>query len=39
MTAILPHGGTLVQRVAQGAEREDLLKQVDTLHKIPVNAW
>lgn len=39
MTAILPHGGTLVQRVSQGAEREDLLKQVDTLHKIPVNAW
>jgi len=39
MTAILPHGGTLVQRVAQGAEREDLLKQVDTLHKILVNAW
>ncbi|MGG4344221.1 sulfate adenylyltransferase [Paenibacillus lautus] len=39
MTAILPHGGTLVQRVAQGAEREDLLKQVGTLHKIPVNAW
>ncbi|MGE7828647.1 sulfate adenylyltransferase [Paenibacillus sp. NPDC093718] len=39
MTAILPHGGTLVQRVAQGAEREDLLKQVDNLHKIPVNAW
>ncbi|MFG1736182.1 sulfate adenylyltransferase [Paenibacillus sp. 843] len=39
MTAILPHGGTLVQRVAQGAEREDLLKQVETLHKVPVNAW
>lgn len=39
MTAILPHGGTLVQRVAQGEEREALLKQVDTFHKIPVNAW
>lgn len=39
MTAILPHGGTLVQRVVQGEEREVLLKQADSFHKIPVNAW
>lgn len=39
MTAILPHGGTLVQRVVLGEEREVLLKQADTYHKIPVNAW
>jgi len=39
MTAILPHGGTLVQRVVQGEEREVLLKQADSFHKIAVNAW
>lgn len=39
MTAILPHGGTLVQRVVLGEEREVLLKQADSFHKIPVNAW
>ncbi|KOP66340.1 sulfate adenylyltransferase [Bacillus sp. FJAT-18019] len=39
MTAILPHGGTLVQRVVLGEEREVLLKQADSFHRIPVNAW
>ncbi|MGY5345934.1 sulfate adenylyltransferase [Paenibacillus glucanolyticus] len=39
MTAILPHGGTLVQRVAHGEERDVILKQADTLSKISVNAW
>lgn len=39
MTAIRPHGGTLVQRVAQGEEREKLLKSVESLRKIRVNSW
>lgn len=39
MTAILPHGGTLVQRVVQGEEREALLKQAGTFQEIRVNAW
>ncbi|CAM3913321.1 MULTISPECIES: sulfate adenylyltransferase [Paenibacillus] len=39
MTAILPHGGTLVQRVVQGEEREALLKQAGTFQAIRVNAW
>jgi len=39
MTAILPHGGTLVKRVVQGEEREALLKQAGTFQAIRVNAW
>lgn len=39
MTAILPHGGTLVQRVVQGEEREALLKQAGTFQAIRANAW
>ncbi|MFC5701001.1 sulfate adenylyltransferase [Cohnella faecalis] len=39
MSAILPHGGTLINRVAEGAEREKLLSEAAALTAIPVNAW
>lgn len=39
MSAIKPHGGTLVNRLAQGADREPLLQEAAGLAAIPVNAW
>ncbi|MFP4978500.1 sulfate adenylyltransferase [Paenibacillus sp. CN-4] len=39
MTAILPHGGALVQRVAEGTQREQLLQKAESYPKIPVNTW
>lgn len=38
MTSILPHGGTLVQRIVQGKEQEQLLqgsKNLSSLLIIP----
>ncbi|MFB9276851.1 sulfate adenylyltransferase [Cohnella cellulosilytica] len=39
MSAILPHGGTLINRVVEGEEREALLAQAAEWVAIPVNAW
>lgn len=39
MTSIQPHGGTLIQRVATGAEREELLRQAASRASIPLNTW
>ncbi|MFB5268985.1 sulfate adenylyltransferase [Paenibacillus enshidis] len=39
MTAILPHGGTLINRLAEGEEREALLQKAKQLPAIRVNAW
>ncbi|MWV47418.1 sulfate adenylyltransferase [Paenibacillus sp. HJL G12] len=39
MTTILPHGGKLVNRIAEGQEREELLKTSYHLKQIPVNNW
>jgi len=39
MSAILPHGGALVNRVVEGQEREALLAQAGEWVSIPVNAW
>lgn len=39
MSAIRPHGGTLVNRLAEGKEREEWLAAAETLARIPVNAW
>ncbi|WP_027091968.1 sulfate adenylyltransferase [Cohnella thermotolerans] len=39
MSAIKPHGGTLVNRIVEGAEREALLQAAAGLPQIPVNAW
>lgn len=39
MSQILPHGGTLVNRIAEGAEREALLQEAKTLTEITINAW
>ncbi|OXS52719.1 sulfate adenylyltransferase [Cohnella sp. CIP 111063] len=39
MSAILPHGGTLINRVVEGQEREALLAQAADWVSIPVNAW
>lgn len=39
MTSILPHGGALVDRVAKGQIREDLLKLVSSLPQIKISTW
>ncbi|AIQ65696.1 sulfate adenylyltransferase [Paenibacillus stellifer] len=39
MTSILPHGGTLVNRIAEGQEREQLLKDAAGLKSIAINTW
>lgn len=39
MTAIQPHGGTLIQRVATGEERERLLRTAETLRQVPIDRW
>lgn len=39
MTSILPHGGTLIQRVAEGAQREQLLQQASGFKSIAINTW
>ncbi|GIP55789.1 sulfate adenylyltransferase [Paenibacillus vini] len=39
MTAILPHGGSLVNRLAAGEERERLLAQAKELQSISINTW
>ncbi|MBE1447486.1 sulfate adenylyltransferase [Paenibacillus sp. OAS669] len=36
---IRPHGGTLINRVAVGAEREGLLELAKNLYPIQINAW
>ncbi len=37
--SISPHGGTLIDRMAKGAERDALLAEAASLPAIPVNAW
>ena len=37
--SIQPHGGVLVNRVADGGERESLLAEAAGLSVIPVNTW
>lgn len=39
MTAILPHGGSLVNRLATGEERERLLAEAKELQSISINTW
>ncbi|MGN7765599.1 sulfate adenylyltransferase [Paenibacillus sp. 22594] len=39
MTSILPHGGTLIQRVAEGTQREELLQQASGHKSITLNTW
>lgn len=39
MTQIKPHGGELINRVAAGEQREQLLKEVQGLQKIVINNW
>lgn len=39
MTTILPHGGTLVNRIVTGAEREERLKQAKELRQLPITNW
>ncbi|AKG37443.1 sulfate adenylyltransferase [Paenibacillus durus] len=39
MTAILPHGGTLINRIAEGKERERLLQEAAGFKKIAINTW
>lgn len=39
MTSIRPHGGTLVNRVVEGKEREELLQLAREYKAIAVNTW
>lgn len=39
MTTIQPHGGALINRIALGQERDDLLNLANSLRKLPVSAW
>ncbi|AIQ49536.1 sulfate adenylyltransferase [Paenibacillus sp. FSL R7-0273] len=39
MTSILPHGGTLIQRIVEGAQREELLQQASENKSIAINSW
>ncbi|WP_433944226.1 sulfate adenylyltransferase [Paenibacillus sp. SN-8-1] len=39
MTAILPHGGTLVQRVVEGDERDKLLQTAKELKSLTISSW
>ncbi|MBJ8055338.1 sulfate adenylyltransferase [Bacillus cereus] len=36
---ILPHGGILINRELQGAEREEYLKKVNELPSLTISAW
>ncbi|HBS43942.1 MAG TPA: sulfate adenylyltransferase, partial [Paenibacillus sp.] len=39
MTSICPHGGTLVNRVVEGTEREELLNFARDIKAIALNTW
>lgn len=39
MTSILPHGGKLVNRIAEGTERDRLLEEARRLKTLAINAW
>lgn len=39
MTSILPHGGTLIQRIAAGEQREALLELASAHKSIALNTW
>lgn len=39
MTSILPHGGTLINRLVEGEEREQLLKQAKELKELRISTW
>ncbi|MBH5320761.1 sulfate adenylyltransferase [Paenibacillus sp. GSMTC-2017] len=39
MSQISPHGGVLVNRIAEGAERESLLNEAKLLSSITINTW
>lgn len=39
MTSILPHGGSLINRVVTGSERDSLLEKAKGLPSIQINNW
>ncbi|MDU0332906.1 sulfate adenylyltransferase [Paenibacillus sp. 3LSP] len=39
MTSILPHGGSLINRVVTGSERDSLLEKAKCLPSIQINNW
>lgn len=39
MTTILPHGGSLINRLVTGEQRESLLETAKGLPAIPINNW
>ncbi|MBJ6361076.1 sulfate adenylyltransferase [Paenibacillus sp. GCM10012307] len=39
MSTIKPHGGSLINRIATGEERERLLKEAAGMKSITINAW
>ncbi|MDP3703641.1 MAG: sulfate adenylyltransferase [Candidatus Omnitrophota bacterium] len=38
-TPIAPHGGTLINRIVEGAERERLLARIDSMPRLELDAW
>jgi len=39
MVSTLPLGGTLVQRIVQGEEGEQLLRESEKLSSLRINSW
>lgn len=39
MASILPHGGTLVNRIVEDSKREELLHTAEKLRKLPISNW
>jgi sulfate adenylyltransferase len=39
MSTIQPHGGTLINRIAEGQEREELLRLSNSLRQLPISTW
>ncbi|MBD7970992.1 sulfate adenylyltransferase [Paenibacillus gallinarum] len=39
MASILPHGGTLVNRIVEDKNREELLQTAEKLRKLPISNW
>ncbi|WP_454193624.1 sulfate adenylyltransferase [Paenibacillus sp. Marseille-Q7038] len=39
MASILPHGGTLVNRIVEDRNREELLQSAEKLKRLPISNW
>ena len=39
MASILPHGGTLVNRIVEDRNREEILRKAEKLRQLPISNW